>query len=65
MRRLDPEDVDFSMRTPQAPSWPVVFSTTESLFYSILILSSIASGAVLMGMSRSADVAPSCCQVPW
>ena len=61
VRLLDPADVDFSMKTPSKPFWPIAFSTTERLFYSILILASLVAGAVLMGMSRSADVVPACC----
>ena len=65
VRGLDPEDVDFAMRTPPAPFWPVVFSVTECLFYSVLILATLAAGVILVSMTRSADAGPACCSVPW
>ena len=65
VRGLDPEDVDFAMRTPPAPFWPVVFSVTECLFYSVLILATLAAGVILVSMTRSADAAPVCWSAPW
>ena len=65
VRELDPEDVDFAMRIPPRPFWPVVFSVTELLFYGVLILAPLAAGIVLMSMTRSADAGLSCYRGLW